>query len=90
MSGRKDTLVRSEEWKSRQGVADFLHQLADKIGEGEVVLRRGADEIRLNLPETVELEIEVQEKVKKGRTERELEIEIEWEVGGSDEPVTLG
>ncbi len=83
-------LFRSEEWKSRRSVADFLHQLADKIAEGQVTLQRGKEELSLNLPETVELEIEVEEKKKKGKTERELEIEIEWQVGGGEEPVTLG
>ena len=87
---KKNMLFRAEEWKSRQSTAEFLRELADHLEGGEVMLRRGDEEVRFALPETVELEIEVTEKVKKHKTERELEIEIEWteeQVGGS---VTVG
>jgi amphi-Trp domain-containing protein len=75
---KKNMLFRAEEWKSRQSTAAFLRELADNLEGGEVTLRRGEEEIRFELPETVELEIELTEKVKKHKTERELEIEIEW------------
>ena len=87
---KKNMLFRAEEWKSRQSAAAFLRELADNLEEGEVTLRRGEEEVRFALPETVELEIEVTEKVKKHKTERELEIEIEWteeQIGGT---VTVG
>jgi amphi-Trp domain-containing protein len=87
---KKNVLFRSEEWKPRQSVAAFLRELADKLEEGEVTLMRGEDEVRLTLPETVELEIEVTEKVKKSKTEQELEIEIEWTVEQAEGSVTLG
>ncbi|MGD2105619.1 MAG: amphi-Trp domain-containing protein [Anaerolineae bacterium] len=87
---KKSTLFRAEEWKSRQSTAAFLRELADNLEAGEVILRRGDDEINLALPETVELEIKVREKVKEHKTERELEIEIEWTQEQAEGTVTLG
>ena len=57
---KKHTLFRSEEWKARRSAAAFLRELADKLEEGEITLRRGGDEVSLVLPETVELEIEIE------------------------------
>lgn len=87
---KKNVLFRSEEWKSRGSTAAFLRELADKLEEGEITLMRGEEEVRLTLPETIEVEIEVTEKVKKRKTEQELEIEIEWTVEQAEGSVTLG
>jgi len=86
----KSVLFRAEEWKSRQSLATLLRELADNIEAGEVTLKRGADEVRFALPETVELEIKVTEKVKQQTTERELELEIEWTEGQVEGSVTVG
>jgi amphi-Trp domain-containing protein len=86
----KRTLFRAEEWKSRQDVAAFLRELADNLGTGDVVLRRGEDEVTFSLPETVELEIKLTEKVKGQETERELEIEIEWTEGQAEGALSVG
>ena len=37
--GKETRLFKSEERMTRSNVAAFLQQLADKIGEGQVVLR---------------------------------------------------
>jgi amphi-Trp domain-containing protein len=87
---KKAVLFRSEERKARRSATAFLRELADKLEEGEVTLRRGEDEVTLMLPETVELEIEVTEKAKDRKTEQELEIEIEWTKEQAEGPVTLG
>jgi amphi-Trp domain-containing protein len=87
---KKNMLFRAEEWKSRQSTAAFLRELADNLETGEVTLRRGEEEVRFALPETVEVEIEVTEKVKKHKTERELEIEIEWTEEQVEGTVTVG
>lgn len=87
---KKNVLFRSEEWKARRSAAALLRDLADKLEEGEVTLRRGEEEVTLMLPDTVELEIEVTEKVKEHKTEQELEIEIEWTVEQAEGSVTLG
>lgn len=83
-------LFKAEEWKSRQSAATFLRELADNLEAGEIVLRRGDEEVTLTLPETVGLELEVTEKIKEHKTERELEIEIEWTTEQAQGTVTLG
>jgi amphi-Trp domain-containing protein len=90
MSGKKRILFKSEERRSLGSVAKFLRELADRIEENEVVLLRGGDEVKVELPPEVELEVEVEEKRKKRRTKRSLELEIEWYEGESSGRVTLG
>ncbi len=74
-------LFKSEEPKNLLDVATFLHQLADKLAQGQVILRQGNDEITLDIPNKVVLELKAEEEVKKKKTQRSLEIEIEWLVG---------
>jgi len=88
--GKKTILFESEEYRSISSVAAFLRELADKLEQGEVVLRQGEKEITVSIPQNVELEIEVQEKPKRGKTQQELEIELEWIKGEEGGPVTLG
>ena len=77
--GRETVLFKSEEKKNRQEVSDFLHRLADKIGDGQVVLRQGADDITLELPTGITLEIKVEDEVKKRKgIQHSLEIELKW------------
>lgn len=89
--GRETVLFESEERKGLAEVAEFIRQLADRLDQNEVVLRRGSEEITLNLPRNVVLELKVEEEDKKGRTQRSLEVEIEWYEGEADEgELTLG
>jgi amphi-Trp domain-containing protein len=89
--GREVVLFKSEERKELSGVVAFLHQLADKLAENQVVLRQGAEEIVVDIPDHVILELKVEEEGKKGKTERSLEIELEWIEGDqSGGLVTLG
>ncbi|NPV08715.1 MAG: amphi-Trp domain-containing protein [Anaerolineae bacterium] len=83
-------LFKSEERKERQSLAAFLHQLADKIAQGEVALHRGSEQISLRLPGSVVLEIKVEEEAERGKPKRSLEIEIEWVEGEEPGGVTLG
>ena len=57
----------------------FLHELADKISTGAVVLSQGTEDLKLELPEnlTLEVQVENEEKKRKG-TENSLEIELKW------------
>ena len=90
--GRETRLFKSEERKNRSEVAAFLHQLADKIGEGRVVLRQGQQEITLELAHNLILEIQVEDEDKKRKgIQHSLELEIKWfdgDDGGG--PLTLG
>ena len=92
MSGEKITVFKSEVPRTREEVASFLWDLAEKMTGGTVVLTRPGEELEVTIPEHVTLEIEVEEKQKSGKgTQRSLEIEIEWYEGGSEtEPVELG
>ena len=89
--GKEVVLFKSEERKDLTGVVAFLHQLADKLAKNQVILRQGAEEIVVDIPNNVVLELKVEEEDKKGKVKRTLEVEIEWlegdESGGA---VTLG
>lgn len=79
----KNILFKSEEMKSKKEAADILRQIADKIEEGNIVLKKGSEEVSVDIPDNVEIEIEATQKDKKGQTKKQLEIEIEWEEGES-------
>lgn len=77
--GKETRLFKSEERKSRAEVGEFLHQIADKINSGEVVLRRGGEELSLNIPANLILEVQVEDEDKKNKgIQHSLEIEIKW------------
>jgi len=86
--GKETRLFKSEEKQSRAQTSAFLQELAGKIADGQVVLRRGQEEITLQIPGQVVLEIQVEDE-QKGRRgiQHSLEIEIKWfdddEAGGS-------
>ncbi|MGI6207232.1 MAG: amphi-Trp domain-containing protein [Anaerolineae bacterium] len=74
-------LLKAEGRLGRKAVATFLHDLADKIAKGKVLLQKGDQQVPLDLPDSVTLEIEVEEEIREGRTVRSLEVEIEWHEG---------
>lgn len=76
---KETRLFKSEDRKNRDEVSAFLNQLAGKISEGEVVLRRGQEEIKLQLPDNLILEIQVEDEDKKRKgIQHSLELEIKW------------
>ena len=77
--GRETRLFKTEERKTRSDVSNFLHQLADKVSNGQVVLSQGSEEITLQLPHNLILEIQVEDEEKgtKG-IQHSLEVEIKW------------
>jgi amphi-Trp domain-containing protein len=75
---KETVLFSSEERTDSQQAAAFLHQLADKIAQRQVVLRQGDNELVLVLPDQLVLELKVEEELKSGREKRTLEIEFEW------------
>jgi amphi-Trp domain-containing protein len=77
--GKETRLFKSEERKNRSELSAFLHQLADKIEEGQVVLRQGQEEITLQFPRSLILEIQVEDEDKKAKgIQHSLEVEIKW------------
>lgn len=77
--GKEVRLFKSEERKNRGEVGQFLQQLADKLADGQVTLRRGDEEIVLDIPQNLVLEIQVEDEDKKAKgVQHSLEIEIKW------------
>ena len=60
----KNLLLSSKEHKDLESVAVFLSELADKLVDGQLVLRQGANEVQIDLPGTVTLKM----KAKKAPT----------------------
>lgn len=88
---KKETLFSSEEQTSRKAASAFLHELADRVASGKVVLRQGNQEVAVELPDTFELEVTLDRKDKKKGTKRSLEIELNWYEGkAAMDPMTLG
>ena len=81
---------------SRNDVANgdasvFLHQLAEKLAEGRVLLRQGDEETELHVPDNVILEVQVEDEDKKAKgVQHSLEVEIKWFDTDQGGPVELG
>jgi amphi-Trp domain-containing protein len=82
-------LFKSEEPRTAAEAANFLRQLATKVEQRQITLRRGAEELILELPETLTIELKAEEEIKKGKTTRSLEIELEWFEDGAGGKVEL-
>ena len=67
---KKSKLFKSKERQQRSEVAAFLRTFADKLESGQVVFRRGAEELVLDVPANLILEVEVENKVKKSKATR--------------------
>lgn len=77
--GRETRLFKSEERKNREDVGNFLHQLADKIMNGKIILSQGGEELTLQLPQNLILEVQVEDEEKGAKgTQHSLEVEIKW------------
>jgi amphi-Trp domain-containing protein len=77
--GKEVRLFKSEERMTRSNVSAFLRQLADKLDEGQVVLRQGSEELSLELPQNLILEVQVEDEDKKRKgIQHSLELEIKW------------
>ena len=90
--GKETRLFKSEEPKKRPEVSEFLHQIADRIEKGQVVFRRGQEELNLQIPMNLILEVQVEDEDKKSKgIQHSLEIEIKWfDDDGKSGPLELG
>jgi len=72
-------LIQVNGARSHAEAAAFLHQLADWLGEGKLILGEGEDAQVLALPDELGLAFRVDAKKKRGKGDRyTLEIEIKW------------
>ena len=78
--GIETVLFKSEEKKSSSDVAIALRQIADKIDDGTMILKKGSDEITIEFPKNMILELKIEEEQGK-RLKKSFEIELEWIVG---------
>ena len=84
--GREITLFESEERKSRDEVCALLRTMADRIEQGAVTLRKGSEELELELPGQLVLEVKAEDEDKDGKgKEHSLEIEMKWWKGIEDD-----
>jgi amphi-Trp domain-containing protein len=81
----KNILFKSEEMKSNKEAADILRKVADKVEEGSILLKKGSEEVTVNIPSKLEVEIEASQKNKKGQIKKQLEVELEWIEGENGE-----
>lgn len=81
----KKILFKSEEMKSNKQAANILREVADKVEDGSILLKKGSKEVKVDIPKKVEVEIEASKKEKKEQIKKQLEIEIEWIEGESGE-----
>ena len=91
--GCETVLFRTEEKMSRNDAVNLLRALADKIEAGRVILQQGDKEVKLKIPDRVELEVKAEKEVGRRKTKKKLEVEIEWLVGGDSskqQSLTLG
>ena len=90
--GKEVRLFKSQERKSRDEVSTFLTELANKISSGQVVLRKGKEELTLDMPYNLVLEIQVEDEDKKQKgTQHSLELEIKWfDDDSASGPLELG
>ena len=79
--GRETILFKTEEKMNINKAANLLRELADKLESQKVILKKGNKEVKLSIPETVELEIKAEREDGKKRSKKKLEIEIEWVLG---------
>ncbi|MCI5131060.1 MAG: amphi-Trp domain-containing protein [Candidatus Electrothrix sp. EH2] len=91
--GRETVLFKTEEKMSRKEAAELLRALAEKIENGKVILQQGTEEVKLKIPDRVELEVKAEKEVGRKRSKKKLELEIEWLVGAAaskQQSLTLG
>ena len=90
--GKEVRLFKSEEKMTRSNLSAFLHQLADKLEEGNILLRQGGEEVNLELPHNLILEIQVEDEDKKRKgVQHSLELEIKWfDTDAPSGPLELG
>ena len=90
--GQETRLFKSAAPKNRSEVGEFLRQIADRVTNGEIVLRQGTEELVLQIPNNMILEVQVEDEDKKSKgIQHSLEIEIKWfDDDGQSGPLELG
>jgi len=85
-------LFRHKTYKTKEEVSEFLQELGQKIGEGDVVLKQTAEDLVLDIPQHLSLKVKVNRKNKKVKgTRHKMTISISWyDSDHQDDPLALG
>lgn len=77
----EEVLLKSEQPLSREEIAAYLEQVAEKLRSGEsIALESGDQSVMLDPPERPTFEVKVE---REGSTEMSIELEIEWDEGAT-------
>jgi amphi-Trp domain-containing protein len=89
---KKTKLFRHKTYKTKEEVSEFLQELGQKIGEGEVVLKQTPDDLILDMPQHLSLNVKVNKKNKKVKgTRHKMTISLSWyDSDHRDDPLALG
>jgi amphi-Trp domain-containing protein len=85
-------LFRHKTYKTKEEVSEFLQELGQKIGEGDVVLKQTAEDLVLDIPQHLSLKVKVNRKNKKVKgTRHKMTISLSWyDSDHQDDPLALG
>lgn len=78
--GKETILFKSEEKKTSREIAKTLRQIADKIDDGTMMLKKGSEKINVEFPSNMVLELKFEEEQGR-RLKKSFEIELEWIIG---------
>jgi amphi-Trp domain-containing protein len=89
---KKTKLFRHKTYKTKEEVSEFLQELGQKIGEGEVVLKQTPDDLILDMPQHLSLNVKVNKKNEKVKgTRHKMTISLSWyDSDTRDDPLALG
>lgn len=89
---KKTKLFRHKTYKTKEEVSEFLQELGQKIGEGDVVLKQTAEDLVLDIPQHLSLKVKVNRKNKKVKgTRHKMTISLSWyDTDHQDDPLALG
>jgi len=78
-------LLKTTTLMNREDASQKLHELADKMADGEITLSSVNDSITLNPADQVEFELDVEEE----DGDISIEIEVEWPENPENEEIEI-
>ena len=87
----KTKLLSTSEALDRDGAADLLNALAERLRGGTVLLESATDSVTVQVPEGVTVDVDLTSRQKSAGTKVKIDVEIEWyegadAVGGASGP----
>lgn len=86
---KEKVLLKSENPKTLGEISEFLRALADKVQDGNLILKQAGEEVNLSLPQNCVLEVKVEEEPRGDTKKYQLEVEIEWSENGKEQEIEL-